>query len=84
MASLYLHIPYCEKKCVYCDFYSIENMDSMELFLRSLEKEIAMYAGKSTHPANRSKQFSSGAEHPPSFHRLQWKEYSMRCTHITG
>ena len=45
MASLYLHIPYCEKKCVYCDFYSIENMDSMELFLRALEKEIAMYAG---------------------------------------
>ena len=46
MASLYLHIPYCEKKCVYCDFYSIEDMDSMELFLRALEKEIAMYAGQ--------------------------------------
>ncbi len=23
MASLYLHIPFCEHKCIYCDFYSI-------------------------------------------------------------
>jgi len=44
MASLYLHIPYCEKKCIYCDFYSIENMNSMEQFLAALEKEIRMYA----------------------------------------
>jgi oxygen-independent coproporphyrinogen III oxidase len=49
MASLYLHIPYCEKKCVYCDFYSIENMNSMDLFLKSLEKEIAMAAGQYAH-----------------------------------
>ncbi|MEW5800091.1 MAG: radical SAM family heme chaperone HemW [Bacteroidota bacterium] len=40
MASLYFHIPYCEHKCVYCDFYSIENMTSMEQFLASLEQEI--------------------------------------------
>lgn len=44
MASLYLHIPYCEKKCIYCDFYSIENMETMEQFLRALETEIAIYA----------------------------------------
>ena len=44
MASLYLHIPYCEKKCIYCDFYSIENMQTMEQFLRALENEIARYA----------------------------------------
>jgi oxygen-independent coproporphyrinogen-3 oxidase len=44
MASLYIHIPYCEKKCIYCDFYSIENMNSMEHFLAALEKEIRMYA----------------------------------------
>ncbi|HTX18265.1 MAG TPA: radical SAM family heme chaperone HemW, partial [Bacteroidota bacterium] len=46
MASLYLHIPYCEKKCVYCDFYSIENMQTMELFLQSLETEISLYADR--------------------------------------
>lgn len=25
MAGLYIHIPFCIKKCLYCDFYSVEN-----------------------------------------------------------
>ncbi|NUN69475.1 MAG: radical SAM family heme chaperone HemW [Bacteroidetes bacterium] len=44
MASLYLHIPFCEHKCVYCDFYSIENMSSMDRFLAALEREIELRA----------------------------------------
>lgn len=43
MASLYLHIPFCEHKCIYCDFYSIENLSGLELFLSALEREIKMY-----------------------------------------
>jgi len=45
MPSLYLHIPFCEKKCIYCDFYSIENLAPMETFLEALHREIDMYAG---------------------------------------
>jgi oxygen-independent coproporphyrinogen-3 oxidase len=44
MASLYLHIPFCEKKCIYCDFYSIESLSSIDAFLRALETEITSYA----------------------------------------
>lgn len=44
MASLYVHIPYCEKKCIYCDFYSIENHASIPEFLRALSREIDSYA----------------------------------------
>jgi len=43
MASLYLHIPFCEHKCIYCDFYSIEALDPMESFLVALREEIGMY-----------------------------------------
>lgn len=25
MAGLYIHIPFCESKCIYCDFYSMAN-----------------------------------------------------------
>jgi oxygen-independent coproporphyrinogen-3 oxidase len=42
MSSIYIHIPFCEKKCLYCDFYSIENHDSMDRFLAALENEIRM------------------------------------------
>ncbi len=49
MPSLYLHIPFCEHKCIYCDFYSIENMDSKERFLKALETEIRLRAERFDH-----------------------------------
>ncbi len=44
MAALYVHIPFCEKKCLYCDFYSIESLSQVERFLASLHREIDLYA----------------------------------------
>jgi oxygen-independent coproporphyrinogen-3 oxidase len=44
MPGLYIHIPFCEKKCVYCDFYSIEGSNMMGSFLESLSHEISVYA----------------------------------------
>jgi len=38
--SLYCHIPFCETKCVYCDFYSIEDRSSQSKFVDLLNKEI--------------------------------------------
>jgi oxygen-independent coproporphyrinogen-3 oxidase len=45
MNSLYIHIPFCEKKCIYCDFYSIENRSGVPRFLDALRQEIGMSAG---------------------------------------
>jgi oxygen-independent coproporphyrinogen III oxidase len=38
--GLYVHVPFCERKCAYCDFYSIENHDGIAGYLRALEQEI--------------------------------------------
>lgn len=39
--SLYLHIPFCAKKCRYCDFYSIPyDTVNVENYLAALSKEI--------------------------------------------
>lgn len=42
--GLYIHIPFCERKCVYCDFYSIEKLEQTNSFLVALEKEIDLVA----------------------------------------
>ncbi len=40
--GLYLHVPFCERKCLYCDFYSIESGSLMTRFLDALRTEIAL------------------------------------------
>ena len=42
MLGYYLHIPFCDKKCTYCDFYSIESKGLMERFVGSLCNEISL------------------------------------------
>ena len=44
--ACYIHIPFCDHKCIYCDFYSIITTDNVHSFLKSLKKEINYYAEK--------------------------------------
>ena len=45
-AAIYIHIPFCKVKCVYCDFYSITKKENqIPLFTDSLIKEIETYIG---------------------------------------
>jgi oxygen-independent coproporphyrinogen-3 oxidase len=44
MAGLYIHIPFCLKKCAYCDFYSEAGRSGLiPSFAVSLEKEWTLY-----------------------------------------
>ena len=44
-SALYIHIPFCDHKCIYCDFYSIITEDNILPYLNSLKKEIEYYSG---------------------------------------
>ena len=44
VSALYIHIPFCDHKCIYCDFYSIITTDNILPFLDSLKKEITFYS----------------------------------------
>jgi oxygen-independent coproporphyrinogen-3 oxidase len=46
MRGLYIHIPFCVKKCSYCDFYSLPaRMDSMESYVEAMIQEAGLYSG---------------------------------------
>ena len=43
-AGLYIHIPFCKVKCVYCDFYSITKKENqIPIFTKCLLQEIESY-----------------------------------------
>lgn len=42
----YFHIPFCDTKCVYCDFFSITNHSQSEKFYSAIEKEIHLFFEK--------------------------------------
>jgi len=45
-AGLYIHIPFCIKKCPYCDFFSTTNLSLEDQFTNSIELEIKRIAQK--------------------------------------
>ena len=39
MAGLYIHIPFCRSKCIYCDFYSMPPRGRAEEYVAALRRE---------------------------------------------
>lgn len=42
-AGLYIHIPFCRRKCVYCNFYSIVPANDLSTFIQALLQELSLY-----------------------------------------
>lgn len=40
MAGIYLHIPFCKKRCIYCDFYSSTRSDLRTRYVEALCSEL--------------------------------------------
>jgi oxygen-independent coproporphyrinogen-3 oxidase len=40
LAGIYIHIPFCKRKCHYCNFFSLASAGKKEAFLAALHREI--------------------------------------------
>jgi len=40
MAGIYIHIPFCKKRCAYCDFFSSTNSEAKDLYIEAVCKEL--------------------------------------------
>lgn len=43
--GIYVHVPFCVKKCPYCDFYSITDLSGVPAFLKAILREIETVGG---------------------------------------
>jgi len=59
--GLYVHIPFCAKKCDYCDFYSLPGMESrIDAYVQALETQIVEISPRADHHVVDSVYFGGG------------------------
>ena len=42
MAGIYLHIPFCKKRCIYCDFFSTTQSEKKDNYVQALCNELKL------------------------------------------
>lgn len=50
MAGLYIHIPFCESRCIYCDFYSTTQEAQQDRYVEALCQELRMRHSELSEP----------------------------------
>ncbi len=45
MAGIYIHFPFCLRKCPYCDFYSVDRLELLPSYVSALKREMDLSAG---------------------------------------
>ena len=73
MSGLYLHIPFCKSKCVYCGFYSTVNQKDVEHYVDVLEKEMVLQKDEVKGDTIRTVYFGGGTPsllHPAQLQRI--------------
>ena len=51
-SMIYLHIPFCHRKCTYCAFYSVVAAGDRQAYVDALCKELAMRRHEAGHPVS--------------------------------
>ena len=82
--GLYVHIPFCKQKCVYCDFPAYQNLqDYYETYVYALVQEMDLWV--SEHPESKSKPidtiyFGGGTPTELSIQQLQMIVNKIKST----
>ncbi len=77
--AVYIHIPFCLKKCHYCDFLSFAQPEQMEQYVSALLVEMQLAVQRY---AVQAKTILSAAAHRPACRSRCWSRYYRRCSGI--
>lgn len=50
MAGIYIHIPFCKRRCLYCDFFSTTQLERMKEYVNALITEITLRKDDTSEP----------------------------------
>jgi len=42
MAGIYIHIPFCKSRCIYCDFFSTTSLTERDKYVAAIKKELEL------------------------------------------
>lgn len=77
MAGLYIHIPFCESRCIYCGFYSTTSLSMRDDYVDALCKEMKMRPFKTATDYDYSlKTIYLGVELPASLPTISSSTFS--------
>jgi oxygen-independent coproporphyrinogen-3 oxidase len=79
MKGIYIHIPFCAKKCPYCDFYSAVGVDFLkEKYIAALRAELEVFSNLYDLSAVKTLYFGGGTPSslPPSLYESFFKYLS--------
>ena len=57
---IYIHVPYCKQRCLYCAFYSVATRGSIQPYVDALCNEIALRKNYLKHSQIRTIYFGGG------------------------
>lgn len=90
MAGIYLHIPFCAKRCLYCDFFSNTQMSYKEEYIEALLEELELRCSYIGNEAVETIYFGGGTPsqlRPDDFKRIFDTIYRLydvtHCKEIT-
>ena len=81
MAGIYIHIPFCKTRCIYCDFYSTTRSELKSQYIRALCRELTERKEYLKGEAVETIYFGGGT--PSQLSRKTLRRFSKRLNRFT-
>ncbi len=69
-AGIYLHIPFCKRKCIYCNFHFSTNLNNIDALLHAIVEEMSRRSNEAAAYEVQSVYFGGGT--PSLLSKSQW------------
>ena len=84
MSGLYVHIPFCKSRCIYCGFYSTVGLDLRQQYVEALCKEMEMEREKRKVKSDKVKTIYLGGGTPSQLTTEQLRQLFYNIYKVYG